>query len=501
MMTPDYASPEQVKGLPISTASDIYSLGAVLYELLTGQRPHRFTTDSLADMEQTICEVEPEKPSVAFAKHWQRQLSGDLDNIVLAAMRKEPQRRYASAAESLRGPPAAHGGLADPRAGGPLGLRRRQVYSPQPAGCGGGVAVVASLIGGIVTTTFQARRAERRFQEVRTLANAFLFEVHDQIETLPGSTKARESIVSTVLRYLNRLASESSGDPSLQWELATAYQKIGDVQGYTVRPNLGQTAAAMESQRKALEMAEQLAARGYDPKVQRLLALAHHRVGFILAGRQGEAGAGLEHYARALELLERLNRDSPGNPDYAPLLITIYGHQGDAELLRGRPAEAAKSWQRTLEIAEQWNSRNPTDAARLALGSAHRRVSGAAQVSGDLQKALEHARHAVALHEPLAASQPSSTALQRDLLNSYERLAFVAGEPDSLNLGDRATAFAYNSKVKAIAEALQEADPNNRMARTDLLLAKRSNCAFWPDDNAGARGRRVSGGVEHSRAL
>src|SRR5262249_6940374 len=108
-LTPDYASPEQVRGSNVSTATDIYSLGAVLYELLTGQRAHHFLSSSMADIERTICEVEPERPSIAASqsedgspsakRNLRRLLSGDLDNIVLAAMRKEPQRRYASAAE------------------------------------------------------------------------------------------------------------------------------------------------------------------------------------------------------------------------------------------------------------------------------------------------------------------------------------------------------------------------------------------------------------------
>jgi eukaryotic-like serine/threonine-protein kinase len=109
MMTPDYASPEQFRGQTISTSSDIYSLGAVLYELVTGQRPHQWNPDSLAAMEKAICEVEPEKPSLAVSRgseevphlrrQRQRQLSGDLDNIVLTALRKEPQRRYPSVSE------------------------------------------------------------------------------------------------------------------------------------------------------------------------------------------------------------------------------------------------------------------------------------------------------------------------------------------------------------------------------------------------------------------
>lgn len=484
MLTPDYASPEQVKGLTISTASDIYSLGAVLYEVLTGQRPHRFTSGSFGDMEKTVCELEPEKPSAVVGKQWRRQLSGDLDNIILTAMRKEPQRRYASAAE-----------LSED-------LRRHMEHMPILAredrwtyravkfinrnrmGVAAGLLLIASLIGGMVTTAFQARRAERRFQEVRTLANSVLFEIHAEIETLPGATRARELMVRTVLRYLNNLARESSGDPSLQWELATAYQKVGDVQGYGLRPNLGQRSESMESHRRAVAIGEKLAARGYDPKVQRLLAVSYDRIGHLIEGTQTQAEGGIEYYRRAQELLERLNRDAPGNAQDSPILITVYGHQGDAEFLRGRLGEAAASWQRTLDLAEQWSARHPSEAARLELGVAHWRVSKAAQLTGDLLKALEHARTAIAIHEQLAAGQPSSTARQRELLNSYERLSYVAGNSDMLNLGDQATAYLYNRKVVAIAEALQQADPNNTMASSDLVIAKRFACAFMPDLDA-----------------
>jgi serine/threonine protein kinase len=106
MMTPDYASPEQVRGLPVTTATDIYSLGAVLYELLTGERPHRISNYSPSEIERAICESDTEKPSEIVSRTTQaparqrkqlgKQLAGDLDNIILMAMRKEPERRYSS---------------------------------------------------------------------------------------------------------------------------------------------------------------------------------------------------------------------------------------------------------------------------------------------------------------------------------------------------------------------------------------------------------------------
>ncbi len=98
VMTPEYASPEQVRGERVSAASDIYSLGAVLYQLLTGQRAHRFDKRSAAEIERVVCSTDPVAPSVAIgASPSRRALSGDLDTIVLKALQKDPARRYATA--------------------------------------------------------------------------------------------------------------------------------------------------------------------------------------------------------------------------------------------------------------------------------------------------------------------------------------------------------------------------------------------------------------------
>ncbi|MGC4051415.1 MAG: serine/threonine-protein kinase [Paludibaculum sp.] len=493
MLTPDYASPEQVKGMRISTASDIYSLGAVLYELLSGQRPHQFPSESMLEVERVVCEIDPEKPSVAAARDQQapegvrkqrkKQLAGDLDNIVLAAMRKEPQRRYASVADLSEDIRRHMEGLPILVQEDRWTYRAGKFMRRNKLALGAAAMVLVSLIGGIVTTTIQARRAERRFQEVRRLANSFLFDIHDQIETLPGSTLVRASIVRTVLEYLNNLAREAGDDPALQWDLAAAYQKIGDVQGYGVRPNLGQIPQAVDSHLKALAIAEQLAGQGYDPKVQRLLAMAHHRIGFFREGDQDRDTGGIDHFQQAQEILERLVTRSPGSPEDSPLLITVYGHLGDAELVRGRTVKAAEYWQKALDTAEQWSRLNPSTAAQGALGRAHQRMARGSQLVGGLRSAVDHARKSIAIQEALTLKQQATAAGQRDLLNSYERLAFVAADPDYLNLGDLPMAAAYTSKVLALASSLSSADPNNRMAASDLIIAKRSTCQFMPDTN------------------
>ncbi|MBL8187883.1 MAG: serine/threonine protein kinase, partial [Acidobacteria bacterium] len=311
LMTPDYASPEQVRGLPVTTASDVYALGVILFELLTGARPYQFETYSPAEIERAICDTEIERPSAlaermndeggrmnlvarlfhhsSFIPH-RSSLRGDLDNIVLMALRKEPERRYQSVeqlAEDIR----------CYLQGRPISARRESaLYRTGKFVRRNKLAVAAatlvffSLLGGIVTTTRAARiaeseraraeanlaeaqaqraeadrqrliaeeqrtraeaeaaeanlqrqiaeaqhaeadaqrrnaetqqeRAERRFAQVRKLANTFLFDFHDKIAALPGSTEAREMVVKTALEYLDSLAKEAEGDVSLQNELA-----------------------------------------------------------------------------------------------------------------------------------------------------------------------------------------------------------------------------------------------------------------------------------------
>jgi serine/threonine protein kinase len=260
LLTPQYASPEQVRGEPITTASDVYSLAVVLYELLTGRSPYPKASSAPHEAARAACEYEPLKPStvvrsgknlahtsnddsgkeyVVAPDKLRRQLKGDLDNIVLKALRKEPQRRYASveqfAADIRRN--LAHLPIVARK--DTAGYRASKFVTRHKAGVTAGAAVALILLAGLVITMRQARIAERRFNDVRSLANSLIFDVHDSIKELPGSTPARKIIVDRALQYLNVLAQESAGDVGLQRELAAAYEKVGSVQGDYLENNLG----------------------------------------------------------------------------------------------------------------------------------------------------------------------------------------------------------------------------------------------------------------------
>ena len=150
--------------------------------------------------------------------------------------------------------------------------------------------VFLTLVAGIITTTWQAQvakaeraKAERRFNDVRKLANSYLFEFHDAIEKLPGSTAVRELLVKRALEYLDSLAREAKYDPSLQREVLMAYLKVGNVQGNPRNANLGDSAGALESYRKALAIGEKLSAASPDPATRRSLALIFEKMADVEA--------------------------------------------------------------------------------------------------------------------------------------------------------------------------------------------------------------------------
>ena len=260
LMTPEYASPEQARGdSTITTASDIYSLGVVMFELLTGESPYKFQDRRANEVARVICETNPERPSrinnpTTTPSINNRQLRGDLDNILLMALRKDPARRYSSVEQFSEDIRRHLEGLPVIARADTLRYRTSKFITRHRAASIAALLFAATLIAGVAATLYQAREAnreralaERRFSEVRQLANSVVFKYHDAIAALPGSTQVREMLVKDALQYLDNLAKESAGDRSLQREVALAYLKVGNVQGRIYEANLGDVKGAISS--------------------------------------------------------------------------------------------------------------------------------------------------------------------------------------------------------------------------------------------------------------
>ena len=257
--TPQYASPEQVLGHPISTATDIYSLGVLLFLLITGVPPYELKSSTTDEMIRVICEEEPPKPS---AKAVKGTVDADLDAIVLKALRKEPQERYGSVDQLVSDlqayldgrPVTAHQGSFRYFAG-KFVRRNRRALAASALLC---VSILAGMCGVIWQARIadsERRRAEARAEDLRKLSGLLLSDIDEAIQKLPGSTPAQKLLVSTVLEHLNRAAKDASGDPQMELDLANAYTRLGNVQGNPYDQNIGDTQGALSSLDRAVSIA------------------------------------------------------------------------------------------------------------------------------------------------------------------------------------------------------------------------------------------------------
>jgi eukaryotic-like serine/threonine-protein kinase len=485
LFTPDYASPEQIRGERITTASDVYSLGALLYELLTGRHPYRVKSRTAEAISKAVLEDDPEKPSMAVTRARQgeataeaplrsepqklrRLLIGDLDTIVLKAMRKEPHRRYTSAeqlSEDIRRyleelPVAARKDTVSYRAG--KFLRRHKATAAAAA------LVFLSLIGGIVATSWQARvarrehdRAERRLKDVRQLANSFLFEFHDAIANLAGSTPARELIVRRALEYLGTIAREAGTDRSLQRELANAYEKLGEIQG-GANANLGDTAGAIASYRAALGIREALLAA--DPKSS-TDAVAFASCLETLAGILGRAGNADESFRLAQQALTV--RESLVKADARSWALRkglAKAHFVLSNQLLNRPRDQIAEMEKAREIYEALAAEDPRNpSARRSVALTNKYLASAHSSLGENEIALEGYQKSEAIERELVAADPTNALYKKDLSHSY------GGVGQALfALGRVAEGAESYRKAIAIRSELVDADPKNAEIRRAL---------------------------------
>jgi non-specific serine/threonine protein kinase/serine/threonine-protein kinase len=503
VLTPEYASPEELRGLSVTTSSDVFSLGVVLYELLSGHRPFNFESRLPDDAARMITRSQPVKPSVVITqidtarqtddagKHevtpeaisrsrdgnidkLRRRLVGDLDNILLKALRKEPDRRYASVQEfsedirrHLEGRPVT----ASPDT---LGYRARKFARRHKAGIFAAALVIISMLSATAITTWQARvarrerdKSERRFNQVRKLANSILFEYHDGIAKLPGSTPIREKMVKDALEYLDNLSAESSGDPTLQAELAAAYEKVGNVQGNPYGANLGNQAGALASYRKALAIREALfAVNRTDATAKSDLANDYDLVADILWA-QGENDEAILNYRKALALFEELVQSDPKNVrDVGGLDVTLNGI-AQVQLQRGDINSALDTYRRALAGAEAVLTTDPTNHDYLSsVAIANLKVGDALTDGHDFDEALPLFERAVEVFSKLAALAENDALAVRLLGLSYSRIALA-----HTNLRHFDRSLEFNLLAIEQQKHVTLVDPSNVQGQLDIAAS------------------------------
>jgi serine/threonine protein kinase/tetratricopeptide (TPR) repeat protein len=483
LLTPDYASPEQVKGDAITTASDVYSLGILLCELLAGQRPYRSTSGAPHEITRTICESEPGKPSTlaltagelspargTTPEKLAKVLRGDLDNIVLMAIRKEPWRRYASAAEMAADVERYLNHLPVIASADTLGYRVTKFVRRHKAGVAAAALIVLTLLSATSITLYQARIvrrergiADQRFRDMRELARSNLFEFSDAIQNLPGSAVARHLVIQRALSYLDRLNKDAAGDRALQHELATGYEKIAALEGNFSGPGIGDTAAAVESYKKALALRHALTAssgNGVGEIRAEMATLRGYTKSMMLSGKVDEAVQGATQCLTLANLvLSRMPGDQAALIEQARMqssLALTLGGDGSSGSPRQFPAAIASA-RRALATLEQPGfgagntaARRPLAYARLVLGTLLFKQRKFEESLKLLDDALEG-----------ATQIPASDAIHKDL---HEAIAICWDRA-----GNWERSLEERNKVLAMARASLEKDPHNLVV--EILIA------------------------------
>lgn len=473
-MTPAWASPEQVRGESVTTSTDVFSLGVVLYELLSGASPWRVPAGEVQPLLRAIEHDEPLPCSrAATTPARARELEGDLDAVVAMALRKDPKDRYRSVdalADDLRAWLEGNVTLArrgDRRYRLVRFVRRHRLAVAAAA------AVFASLTAGLAATAWQAQvaraekgRAERRFTQVRALAHAVLFDYHDGIADLPGSTPLRERLVKDALGYLDSLAAETQDDRSLQQELAFAYLKVGDVQGDPFGASLGDTEGARQSYLRGRALAQAvLAAAPMDRQARRALASSEEKVGALdeVGGKLDDAAAA---YARARALGEVLAREQPDDLEQRTELSRAELALGQVwlqlnKLTEAREVLAACVETRRAVLAARRDARHVQSLAK-ALNS----LADVRQQEGHNLEAIAAWEEAVALFEEALRLEPDSASARRGR-------GVILGALATANLMEHRYERAVELTALSVKLAREQlaADPQNAVARRDVATA------------------------------
>jgi tetratricopeptide (TPR) repeat protein len=501
MLTPRYASPEQLRGERVNIATDIFSLGVVLYELLCGAWPfgdpgsvlselNRATGTVHADPPSTVITEESAENRSAPREQLRGMLKGDVSAIVLKALEQDPGGRYESVRQFatdisgfLEGRPV----LARPQTAlYRTGKFMRRRWLP--------VAAVAVFILGLSGTTFvafrQARIAQARYSDLRALTTTLLFELKDAINDVPGSTPAQKILVTRVVGSLDTLARQSAHDPKLQLDLAEGYRQLGELQGSPYVQNLGDTTGALANLAKARSLAEQQL--GADPNglaSLRAAAVADETTGEVYFGI-GQGNEAILHLTAAADFAERMLLSSTAIPELLEAAIIhqvlgdVYGQPGTASL--SDPAQASAHYRRSTELDEMmvrkdpkmWRAWRGIAINRLKLGDLSR--------FGDPETALDDYQQGLSSFDSLPADELKRPA------NLRFRAQFLRKVGGTLSdLQQWSDAQPYLNRSLAFFEESLGADPDDKRAKFDLVVISETVMNFYDRQGKTERALRL----------
>jgi len=457
-MTPAWAAPEQVSGSPVTTATDVYALGAMLYLLVTGRHPAGDAVRSPGALVKAILEEAPPLGG----------LDRDLATILGKALKKNPQERYASAtalADDLQRY-LRHEPIAARR--DTLAYRAAKFVRRHRAAVAAAALAVVALGSAAYVANRERVIAERRFGQVRQLANK-LFDIDVEVRQLPGSARPRRLIVSTALEYLQGLAVDASADPEFALDVGTAYMRVARVQGVPISPTLGQSDEAETN----LQKAEAIVASVYRAQPRnrtallRLSQIAHDRM--ILAGQRRPDTAALSFARASADWMARYLAGGPvpTDPREAEQIVLVINNVANRFRIAEQYDDALRFSDRGLEIARR--------AAPLHVGAILNMRSLVHREQGRLDAALEELHEAEKILDPGDAWR-HEVGRTNSFTLALTREGMVLGGK-GVNLGRPADAVAPLERAFALIDTFvhqdaSDTDTRGRLGTVGLALGE-----------------------------
>lgn len=440
VFTPEYASPEQINGETVTTASDIYELGIILYELLTGLKPfeENYSKNPTGIWNFPSRENPPRPSYIVNNKSADKNsinskiLKGDLDTIILKALKFNPEDRYASVEKFAEDLQRYEKGLPVSARPETIFYRTGKFVSRNALSIGVlALNLLIIFVGSFIIfrQTVLARQSESRAAErlanLRNITNSLLFELNDEIGQSP--TKARFNLAEKSSKYLDDLAEKSNGDSSVWFDLAVAYLKLGDLQGRPYQPNIGKTKAALESYRKSLNLLGNIYKKNpSDEKIKIELAKAHEHLGHLLGIRFKDWKPAGENLLKSIQLREEVLAKEPTDFKRRAALSDSYLYYSD------------------IYLGYQKN------------------VNGKAN---DYEGFYQLTKEALEIRKSLYEEAPDDKKIKRDLAQSYQRMANAVSYMNFDGAAKKEVLFCHQQSLKLREELAKSLSANIRDQR------------------------------------